>query len=1011
MTTNFPTSLDSLSNPASGDKLSTGHASQHANLNDAVEALQAKVGVDNSAVATSLDYRVGVLETTPPGSAAWGSIGGTLSSQTDLVNALAGKSDTSHTHTGVYEPADATILKSAAIGTTVQAYDADLGAIAGLAGTSGFLIKTGANAWSLDTSTYAPSSHNHSGVYEPVDATILRSSAIGVSVQAYNANTVVDASYVHTDNNFTTAEKNSILGKTPMSGFPVDSSGAYLVSLTYNETTRTVTITPTGATFDVYVAGTKYTKTGAQSLAHGAGQGGHFVYYDNTGTLVTGTSAWNLDQTAPVAYIFWDATNSRAVPFFELHKAGRDVFLHKRLHDVDGTQIVSGFGISGYTLSDGSTDAAVTWAVASGVVADEDIQVTTESLADGGPYWILKRVGATDWRIDRSSTLPFLYSGNVLQYNQNNAGTWQDTNVTEDYYVNYWVFALSALPTTSISPAPSTTPQILIIPGQAIYASEGGATAETIASNITWGTIPFQEIAPLYQITMRYNAVLPSAYTNTARCAITRVTRIMGNKASITQAGAVDHGALAGLADDDHTQYALAGAIGSSRLTMSTGVLLGRGTAATGAVEEITLGTNLSLSGTTLNAAGGSFEPFGTISDQTTAYTILSTDKGKTIRYTGGSNAAFTLPIINTLSAGWWVRVRCEGGSDSSYVTLTRGTGNTFAGATTYIVPNNCDVVVYVPDTSTTTWKVENYPVMVATNLRAAIASTSMPKATGSASIAIGEGTQASAANTTAIGTNSGGNATGSQAVTGAGAMALGGSYASGTDSFAAGVANNTSSYGATGANSIAIGGTALASGARALALGQITTASGNGSVAISGFSDGGSGCTASGVGAIAIGDGASSLQYGKMAISSTGQVAGVQRGEIGLTGTTTDATPKVLTSNNSTAGTTNQVILPNNAGYAVRGQVIGRRKVSQADEISAWEFTAAIRRGANAASTTLVAAVTPTLIAQDAGLSTTVLAVTADTTNGGLAVTVTGIAATSIKWNATIWTTEATYA
>lgn len=40
------------------------------------------------------------------------------------------------------------------IGTDVQAYDADLAAIAALAGTSGFLKKTAANTWSLDTATY-----------------------------------------------------------------------------------------------------------------------------------------------------------------------------------------------------------------------------------------------------------------------------------------------------------------------------------------------------------------------------------------------------------------------------------------------------------------------------------------------------------------------------------------------------------------------------------------------------------------------------------------------------------------------------------------------------------------------------------------------------------------------------------------------------------------------------------------------------------------------------------------
>jgi hypothetical protein len=59
MATNFPTSLDSLTNPTSGDTLdSPDHAGQHADVNDAVEALQAKVGVDGSAVTTSLDYLV-----------------------------------------------------------------------------------------------------------------------------------------------------------------------------------------------------------------------------------------------------------------------------------------------------------------------------------------------------------------------------------------------------------------------------------------------------------------------------------------------------------------------------------------------------------------------------------------------------------------------------------------------------------------------------------------------------------------------------------------------------------------------------------------------------------------------------------------------------------------------------------------------------------------------------------------------------------------------------------------
>ena len=59
MTTNYPASLDNFVNPAGTATLaSPDHAGQHSDINDAVEALQAKVGVDSSAVTTSLDYKV-----------------------------------------------------------------------------------------------------------------------------------------------------------------------------------------------------------------------------------------------------------------------------------------------------------------------------------------------------------------------------------------------------------------------------------------------------------------------------------------------------------------------------------------------------------------------------------------------------------------------------------------------------------------------------------------------------------------------------------------------------------------------------------------------------------------------------------------------------------------------------------------------------------------------------------------------------------------------------------------
>ena len=59
MTTNFPSSVDAFTNPTSNDTLDNPpHDQQHADINDAMEAVQTKIGVDNSAVTTSLDYLV-----------------------------------------------------------------------------------------------------------------------------------------------------------------------------------------------------------------------------------------------------------------------------------------------------------------------------------------------------------------------------------------------------------------------------------------------------------------------------------------------------------------------------------------------------------------------------------------------------------------------------------------------------------------------------------------------------------------------------------------------------------------------------------------------------------------------------------------------------------------------------------------------------------------------------------------------------------------------------------------
>lgn len=254
-------------------------------------------------------------------------------------------------------------------------------------------------------------------------------------------------------------------------------------------------------------------------------------------------------------------------------------------------------------------------------------------------------------------------------------------------------------------------------------------------------------------------------------------------------------------------------------------------------------------------------------------------------------------------------------------------------------------------------------------------------------------------------------------ATTGTNAIAVGKSYARGADSFAAAVANNTSSYGATAANAVtigflaratavstvAIGDSVSATGAAATAFGSSSTASGTTSFAC------GNASTASSDFTIALGNQARSAIIGKYAFASGVFAASgdAQTGALVLRCATTDATATVLTTDGAAAAATNQVVLPNSSAHAFTGTVIARRKASEGTASAAWKIEGLIRREANAASTTLVAS-TVTAIDNTPGWT---LALSANTTNGGLKIEATGAASTNIRWVATVQTSEVTYA
>jgi len=201
------------------------------------------------------------------------------------------------------------------------------------------------------------------------------------------------------------------------------------------------------------------------------------------------------------------------------------------------------------------------------------------------------------------------------------------------------------------------------------------------------------------------------------------------------------------------------------------------------------------------------------------------------------------------------------------------------------------------------------------------------------------------------------------------------------------------------------------ASGQNAIVVGGVqNTTSGQQS-----FIGGGYNNTANGVNSVIVGsnngitrsiDGFNAFPASNGPISGS---SGVQQSGLLVLGVqTTDATATVLRSNQSAAGTTNQVILPNNSAYYFKGSVIAN--VTGAANGASWSFEGAIMRGANAASTVLIGTPAINRVAATAGATAWLIALTADTTNGGLAVTVTGAASTTIRWVAKLETTEVTY-
>lgn len=184
MTTTYPTTKQTIPNPSSTDTLENAtpeldHDYQHSTVNDTIEALQDKVGVDGSAVTTSHDYKLS--EVTSTDKAVGKTATQTLTNKTLTSPTITGATLTTSTVNGVTLSSSGSasnVLKENGTYGTVSAADASYaskGSVQGLtdADTSGLIISTGVISVNSGTTANKILKLNSSAQIPAVDGSLL----------------------------------------------------------------------------------------------------------------------------------------------------------------------------------------------------------------------------------------------------------------------------------------------------------------------------------------------------------------------------------------------------------------------------------------------------------------------------------------------------------------------------------------------------------------------------------------------------------------------------------------------------------------------------------------------------------------------------------------------------------------------------------------------------------------------------------------------------------------------
>lgn len=183
---------------------------------------------------------------------------------------------------------------------------------------------------------------------------------------------------------------------------------------------REFSIYPNNGWFDFWVQGKLFKKINEITITITDEEGGHFIYFNQDGTLVDDLS-WG---GATVAFIYWSKNQQSDIIFCdERHGIGMDWSTHALSHNAYSTMFINGLGLANLSVnSSGDLDSSTQFGIESGLIADEDIYHSIPSQLPYANLPVLYRLGV-DWYKKSPDDFPVIYngcenySGDVAAYN------------------------------------------------------------------------------------------------------------------------------------------------------------------------------------------------------------------------------------------------------------------------------------------------------------------------------------------------------------------------------------------------------------------------------------------------------------------------------------------------------------------------------------------------------------------------------------------------------------------